>query len=618
MEKTFDIEAELKKLPASPGVYLMHDASGEVIYVGKAVVLKNRVRQYFQSPRGKSAKIRQMVSHIDRFEYIVTDSETEALVLECNLIKEYRPRYNTMLVDDKGYPFIRVTVEEAYPRVFMTREMKRDKSRYFGPFTSAYAVRETLELLHALYPIRTCRKVLPRDFGKERPCLNYDMGRCPAPCTGNVPEAEYRKRVDGILRFLEGDYKDVLRDLKEKMKAASERQEYEEAIRYRDLLRSVTQTAEKQKVSDLESREDRDFIAVAKEGRDAVVSVFFVRDGNLVGRDHYHMTASEDDPESEILENFVKQFYSGTPLIPKEVVLESDISDREAVEAYLSSRRGHKTAVIVPKRGQKEHFILLAKENAKTVLERDKDRIKKEEAKTSGAVKELADLLGLSSIRRIEAFDISNISGFESVGSMVVFEDGRPKKNDYRKFRIRTVSGPDDYASMREVLSRRFKQREEENGAFQTYPDLILMDGGKGQVHAALDVLTEASISIPVAGMVKDDRHRTRGIWYDGREVPTDDHSEYFRLVTRIQDEAHRFAITFHRGLHTKNSIRSVLSEIPSVGPKRETELIRRFESIDALKKATAEEIAETKGFHRKAAEAVYRYLHPEQDGKDT
>ena len=610
MEKTFDIAEELKKLPASPGVYLMHDASGEVIYVGKAVVLKNRVRQYFQSSRGKSAKIRRMVEHIEWFEYIVTDSETEALVLECNLIKEYRPRYNTMLVDDKGYPFIRVTVEEKYPRVFMTREMKRDKSRYFGPYTSSFAVRETLELLHALYPIRTCRRVLPRDEGKERPCLNYDMGRCPAPCTGKVPEEEYRSRVNEIIRFLEGDYRELLRSLKEKMKAASERQDYEEAIRCRDLMKAVTQTAEKQKVSDLESNEDRDYIAMAKEGQDSVVSVFFVRDGKLVGRDHYHMTAADDD-EHEILENFVKQFYGGTTLVPKEVILETEIPDKEAVEAYLTARRGRKAAVIVPKRGQKEHFILMAKENAKTVLERDKDRIRKEEARTEGAVKALGELIGLTGLKRLEAYDISNISGFESVGSMVVFQDGRPKKNDYRKFRIRTVAGPDDYASMREMLSRRFRKRDDGDGSFETYPDLILMDGGKGQVHAALGVLEEAGIRIPVAGMVKDDRHRTRGIWFNEHEVPVDDRSDYFHLVTRIQDEAHRFAITYHRGLHTKNSIRSVLSEIPGVGEKREMELIRKFENIDALKQATVEEIASTKGFHKAAAEAVYRYLHP-------
>ena len=614
MGKEFHLEEELKKLPARPGVYLMHDASGEVIYVGKAVSLKNRVRQYFQSSRNKTAKILRMVEHIDWFEYIVTDSETEALVLECNLIKEYRPRYNTMLVDDKGYPFIRVTVEEQFPRVLMTREMKKNKSRYFGPYTSALAVRDTLELLQKLYPTRTCRRVLPRDIGKERPCLNAHMGRCPAPCTGLVSEEVYRENVEKVLRFLDGDYKGVLSELKAKMKAASEAEDYEHAIEYRELIRSVEHVALKQKAADAESTEDRDFIAAALGERDAVVSVFFVRGGKLLGRDHYHLTMQEGTGEAEILESFVKQFYSGTPVIPREVILETEITDGEAIEAYLSARRGRKVSLIVPKRGQKEHFILLAKKNAKMVLDSDKDRLEREEARTTGAVRGLEELLGLSGLHRMEAFDISNISGFESVGSMVVFQDGRPKKNDYRKFRIRTVSGPNDYASMEEVLTRRFRHAvSEENEGFSALPDLLLMDGGKGQVHVAEEVLQKAGLPIPVAGMVKDDRHRTRGLYFHDEELPIDTHSESFHLLTRIQDEAHRFAVTFHRGLHTQNTIRSVLSEIPGVGKKRELALIRHFESIDALKKASVEEIASTEGFHRKAAEEVYRFVHREE-----
>ena len=622
-DSVFNIEEELKKLPAKPGVYLMHNSLGEVIYVGKAIKLKNRVRQYFQSTKNKTSKILKMVSNIAWFEYIVTDSEMEALVLECNLIKEYRPRYNTMLMDDKGYPFIRVTVEEAYPRVFMARTMKKDASRYFGPYTSAFAVKETLELLHKLFKIRTCTRVLPRDTGKERPCLNYHMGQCLAPCQGLVSREEYGKNIDKIICFLSGDFDEIVNDLTEKMNTASENLEFEEAIRYRELLTAVKHVAQKQRITDSNTQEDRDVIACAVEKTDAVVQVFFVRDGKLLGRDHFHMETVEGTKESEILENFVKQFYAGTPFIPKELYLQTEIGDQLMIESWLTEKRGRKVTIFVPKRGDKERLMELAIQNAQMVLDRDKDKIKREELRTIGAVHEIEDWLGLEGLKRMEAFDISNISGFESVGSMVVFESGKPKKNDYRKFRIRTVSGPDDYASMEEVLMRRFehglREREdaaagaEDQGRFSTFPDLILMDGGKGQVHIAEKVLQDHGLSIPVCGMVKDDHHNTRGLYYHDEEIPIDRHSEGFHLITRIQDEAHRFAITYHRGLHTQGFIRSVLSEIPGIGPKREKALMQRFENMDELKSASAEDIAAIDGFNRKAAEEVYAFLHREE-----
>ena len=612
MSEHFNIEEELKKLPAKPGVYLMHNALGEVIYVGKAIRLSNRVRQYFQSAKNKTAKILKMVENIDWFEYIITDSELEALVLECNLIKEYRPRYNTMLMDDKGYPFIRVTVEEDYPRVFKVHSMKKDKSRYFGPYTSNFAVNETLDLLHKIFKIRTCSRVLPRDFGKERPCLNFYMGRCQGPCRGNVEREEYGKSIDGILRFLSGEYQEIMKDLENKMQEASDNLEFEEAIRYRELLESVRHVSEKQKITDTGSSDDRDVIAGFVLGKDAVVQVFFIRDGKLLGRDHFHMECEEGTALPEILENFVKQFYAGTPFVPKEILLQEEISDHLMIEKWLSEKRGKKTVILVPKRGEKEKLMELAARNAENILKKDREKILLEEKKTRGALSELSGLLNVGEINRMEAFDISNISGFESVGSMVVFENGKPKKNDYRKFRIRSVSGPDDYASMEEVLGRRFRHGlSEPEGAFSVFPDIIMMDGGKGQVHVAEAVLKELGLSIPVCGMVKDDHHNTRGLYFRDEELSIDRHSECFHMITRLQDEAHRFAITYHRGLHTKNSIHSALSDIPGVGPKREKALMRRFGSMEEIRDASLEEIASIDEFNLKAAEEVYAYLHP-------
>lgn len=610
----FHIE-ELKKLPAKPGVYLMHDEKDDIIYVGKAISLKNRVRQYFQTSRNKGVKIEQMVTHISRFEYIVTDSELEALVLECNLIKEYRPKYNTMLMDDKTYPFIKVTVEEAYPRILFAREMKKDKAKYFGPYTSAGAVKDTIELLRKLYHIRSCNRNLPKDIGKERPCLNYHIKQCYAPCQNYISQEAYRQSVQKALEFLNGKYESVLKELQEKMEQAAEEMEFEKAIEYRELLGSVKQIAQKQKITNSDG-EDKDIVAVATEDRDAVVQVFFIRGGRLIGRDHFYMTIADGEPKEEILTSFLKQFYAGTPYVPREVMIQLEIGEREILEEWLSERRGHRVHIRVPQKGEKEKLVELAKKNAQLVLSTDKERLKREEGRTIGAVKEIEKWLQVQDIRRIEAFDISNTNGFDSVGSMIVYEKGKPKRNDYRKFKIKGVQGADDYASMREVLTRRFehgmREMEEgrELGSFQTFPDLIMMDGGKGQVNIALEVLEHLGISIPVCGMVKDDHHRTRGLYYNNEEIEIDRNSEGFRLITRIQDEAHRFAIEFHRKLRSQGQVHSILDDIPGIGPARRKALMKHFMSLDAIKSASVEELKEIPSMNEKSANEVYNFFH--------
>lgn len=616
----FNIEEELKKLPSQPGVYLMHDAKDEIIYVGKAISLKNRVRQYFQSSRTKTAKIEQMVSRIARFEYIVTDSELEALVLECNLIKEHQPRYNTMLKDDKAYPYIKVTVGEEYPRVLFARTMKKDKSRYFGPYTSAGAVKDTIDLIHKLYKIRTCNRSLPRDTGKERPCLNYHIKQCDAPCQGYISKEDYAENIAQALDFLNGHYDRLLRTLEEKMMAASDAMDFEKAIEYRDLLESVKKVAQKQKITS-SSMEDRDIIAMARDDQDAVVQVFFVREGKLIGRDHFHVAVGAAENTAQILTSFVKQFYAGTPFLPKELWVQEELEDSAVISEWLSARKGQKVRLIVPKKGQKERLVELAEKNAALVLSQDKDKIKREELRTTGAMNQIAGWIGLEGVRRIEAFDISNISGYESVGSMVVYEDGRPKRSDYRKFKIRTVQGPNDYASMKEVLTRRFthgldeKNRmkdqgvEERFGSFTRFPDLLMMDGGRGQVNVALEVLESLHLDIPVCGMVKDDNHRTRGLYYQNVEIPIDRHSEGFRLITRIQDEAHRFAIEYHRSLRGKDQVKSILDDIEGIGDTRRKALMRHFKSLDAIRDAGEEELAGVPGMNRRAAERVYRFF---------
>lgn len=617
----FDIEEELKKLPSQPGVYIMHDSKDEIIYVGKAISLKNRVRQYFQSSRNKTAKIEQMVSRIARFEYIITDSELEALVLECNLIKEHRPRYNTMLKDDKSYPYIKVTVNEEFPRVLFAREMKKDKNKYFGPYTSAGAVKDTIDLIHKIYRIRTCNRNLPKDIGKDRPCLNYHIKQCDAPCQGYINREEYAKSIGQALDFLNGQYGPVIKSLEQKMQAASDELDFEKAIEYRELLNSVKQIAQKQKITS-SSMEDRDIIAMAKDEKDAVVQVFFVRDGRLIGREHFHVTVATAEDSKQILTSFVKQFYAGTPFVPRELWVQTELEDSGVISEWLSAKRGQKVRITVPQKGQKERLVELAEKNAALVLSQDKEKIKREELRTRGAMNQVGEWLGLTGIRRIEAFDISNTSGIESVGSMIVYEDGKPKRNDYRKFKIKWVKGPNDYASMKEVLTRRFshgleeadllkeKGMDESFGSFTRFPDLIMMDGGKGQVNVALEVLNELKLSIPVCGMVKDDNHRTRGLYYQNVEIPIDKHSEGFRLITRIQDEAHRFAIEYHRSLRNKGQVKSILDDISGIGPARRKALMRQFKSIEAVKEATLEELAGAPGMNRQAAQSVYDFFH--------
>lgn len=615
-EKTFNVSEELKKLPTRPGVYLMRDKNDTIIYVGKAVNLYNRVRSYFRANIGRGPKIDRMVSLIDRFEYIVTDSELEALVLENDLIKEHRPRYNTMLRDDKTYPYIKVTVNEAYPRIFLTRLMKKDKARYFGPFTSAYSVRETIDLINKLYGLRDCNRSLPKEIGRERPCLNYHIGQCCGPCIeGKVSREAYKERLDKAMAFLGGDYAPVIKELKMRMQEASEKLEFEEAARYRDLLEHVQSIAQKQKIEDM-NQEDKDIVALARDEEDAVVQVFFVRAGRMVGREHFYMKHSESESSESILTSFVKQFYAGTPFIPRQIMMQEESSEKELIEQWLSAKRGSRVYLLAPQKGQKEKLVELAASNAAIALTQDKEKIKKEEGRTIGAVRELEAILGMKGLNRMESYDISNTSGFENVGSMVVYDKGKPKRSDYRKFRIKTVSGPDDYASMREVLSRRFihglKEKEEgaENGHFDVFPDIILMDGGRGQVNIALEVLGELGLDIPVCGMVKDDHHRTRGLYFNNVELPIDTGSEAFKLLTRIQDEVHRFAIEYHRSLRTKEQTHSVLDDIPGVGPARRKALMKAFSSLDEIKNASVEDLINKAGLPRNSAEDIYKFFH--------
>ena len=621
----FIIEDELKKLPDAPGVYIMHDERDAIIYVGKAISLRKRVHQYFQASHDEGIKKAQMVKQIARFEYIVTDSELEALVLECNLIKEHRPKYNTMLRDDKTYPYIRVTLGEDFPRVLFSRQQKKDKSRYFGPYTSATAVKDTVEMINKLYQLRTCNRNLPRDTGKERPCLNYHIHQCDAPCQGCISKEEYRERVHAALEFLNGNYTGIIKSLEEKMLQASEDMEFEKAIEYRELLSSVKQIAQKQKITHTDG-EDKDIIALARDEQDAVVQVFFIRDGKLIGRDHFYVRLGTEDTRTQILSTFIKQFYSGTPFIPREIMLPQEIEEREVLENWLSGKRGSKVYIRIPQKGMKEKLVELAQKNAKLVLKQDKEKLMREEGRTIGAMKEIEQWLGMKNVVRVEAFDISNINGFETVGSMIVYEKGKPKRSDYRKFKLRTITGPDDYASMYEVLTRRFmhgmseqeelkeKDLSEEYGSFSRFPDLIMMDGGRGQVNICLKVLEELKLNIPVCGMVKDDNHRTRGLYYNNVEIPIDTHSEGFKLITRIQDEAHRFAIEYHRSLRSKEQVHSVLDDIPGIGPSRRKALMKKYQSLDAIKAASVEDLMDTESMNEKAAQAVYEFFHQTEE----
>ncbi len=613
----FDFEKELKELPLKPGVYIMKDKNETVIYVGKAKILRNRVRQYFQS-RDKGAKVEAMVSHIASFEYIVTETEVEALILENNLIKKYSPKYNIMLTDDKTYPYIKLTSNEMFPRVFMTRQKGRDKAKYFGPFTAAGMVKENLELINNVWQLRRCNKKFPRDIGKERPCLNYHIGRCLAPCTGRVTEEEYKEHTDGVERFLSGKHDEIINDLEEKMLAASEELEYEKAAKYRDSIEAIKKMGEKQAVEDMADC-DRDVLGLARANGDAVVQVFFIRGGKLVGREHFMLFYPDGVSRGETVENFIKQFYGGTPFIPKEILVGEEIADREAIEEWLTAVKRQRVSVIIPKKGTKNRLCRMADENALVILEKHGEDIKREKRRTTGALEEIKTALGGDfDINRIESYDISNTQGFESVGSMVVFEGGKPKRSDYRKFKIKSVYGPNDYASMEEVLTRRFmrykKETEEqtEKPKFNILPDVLFIDGGKGHVHTAEGVISKMGLNVPVCGMVKDSRHRTRGLIYNGREVLLPPNSEGFKLVTRIQDEVHRFAIEYHRHSREKREFRSVLDDIKGIGEIRRKRLIKHFGDIEGIKKASIEELSSVEGMDSRAAKAVYDFFHNE------
>lgn len=607
----FDISEELKKIPEKPGVYLMHDKSGEIIYIGKAKILKRRVSQYFQSGRNRGPKIEKMVSLIDYFEYIVTDTEVEALVLENNLIKEHRPRYNTMLRDDKTYPYIRLTLSEEFPRLVITRKPAKNKDKYYGPYPTGTEVSSITDLLCKTYGLRTCRRSLPKDIGKERPCLDYHLGNCSGPCTGDISPEEYAERVSRARKFLEGDSREIVAYLTKKMKDASDLMEYEKAGEYKELIKAA-QTISQTQLVETNVKDNRDILGLAFSGFDAIIQVFFIRGGKLLDREHFYVKAAPDEKEEDIMAAFVKQYYSKTPFMPAEILLPCAIEDRDAISLWLSQRAGHKVSVLIPEKGKKEKMVELAAENARIILEKDKEKVKREEMRTKGAVTEISKMLGINYAKRIESFDISNISGYESVGSMVVFEDGKPRKNDYRKFRIKTVTGPDDYASMAEVIERRL-------GHLQWgYPDMFLIDGGKGQVNAVKAVLErfskepgyEGIMDIPVCGMVKDDHHRTRGLYYENKEYVMDRSKEPFKLITRIQDETHRFAIEYHRLLRSKDQVHSVLDDIEGIGPKRRNALIKYFKSIDKIKEASVEELSQVEGMNKKAAESVWEFFN--------
>lgn len=603
----FSIEEELKKLPHTPGVYLMHDKNDQIIYVGKAIDLYNRVHQYFQVGYKRSPKIEKMVSHIAWFEYIICGSEIEALVLECNLIKEHRPHYNTMLTDDKGYPYIQITVNEDFPRILYAHQMKRDHSKYFGPYTNSRAVKDTIELLRKIYNIRTCNRKLPRDIGLERPCLYYQINQCKAPCQGYISKEAYADNIEKAIAFLNGHYKPVLKDLNDKMMEYAGEMEFERAAEMRDLIESVKHISEKQRV-DNNSTEDRDVIAVASNNmNEGVISIFFIRGGKMLGREHFHMKGVMSETYGDILNAFIKQYYAATPYLPKEIIVEHEITDCGLVEEYLSKRRGNQVKITIPAKGEKMQLLKLARDNAHLVLSQDTEKLKREQERTVGAAKELADLIGVPSARRLEAFDISHISGYHSVASMVVFEDGKAKRNDYRKFKLKTIDGPDDYASMREVLYRRFSDER-----FNIYPDILMMDGGKGQVNIALEVLNDLHIDIPVCGMVKDDHHRTRGLYYNNEEIEFPANTQAFNMITRLQDEAHRFAIEYHRSLRSRSQVHSILDDIPGIGDKRRKALLAYFKDIAAIKNADTTTLSMAPGMTKDAAKNVYDFFHKE------
>lgn len=603
---TFDIEEELNKLPHKPGVYIMHDENEAILYVGKAIDLHNRVRQYFRSGHGhnNSPKILKMVSQIAYFEYIITASEMEALILECNLIKEHRPKYNTLMTDDKGYPYIKITINDTFPRIMMSHRMTRDKALYFGPFTDRKAVHDTIMLIKKLFSIRNCNRDLGDGSFNDRPCLYHQIGQCDAPCAGLISPEDYIKNVEKAVSFLNGNTKEITNELKAKMTEYAEAMEFEKAAETRDLIDSINKISEKQRAEST-SNDDRDIIAMARNDDDAVVSIFYIREGTLIGRDNHHMSIDKDDTESEIITEFIKQYYMGTPFIPKEILTVIPINDDVIITEYLSNRKGQKVHILTPQKGEKKGLIKLAEDNARLVLSQDLERIKRLEKRTIGACQDIADIIGVETVSRMEAFDISNISGYHSVASMVVFENGKPKRNAYRKFRLQTVEGPDDYASMKEVLSRRYT-----NENLGTFPDVIMMDGGKGQVHIAETVIDSLGLDIPVCGMVKDDNHRTRGLYYKDKEVAFPKGSEAIHMITALQDETHRFAITYHKQLRSEGQTHSILDDIKGIGPARRKALLLHYKDVEAIKNASIDELAAVDGMNQKSAEAVYNFFN--------
>ncbi|TCO70743.1 excinuclease ABC subunit UvrC [Marinisporobacter balticus] len=611
----FDIKEQLKKLPASPGVYLMKNESGEIIYVGKAISLKNRVRQYFQSLKHQAAKVRAMVENITEFEYILTDSEVEALILEANLIKKYQPKYNVLLRDDKQYPYIKVALKEKFPRVFKTRSVVKDESRYFGPFINVGAVNHTVEMLKKFYAVRTCNKKIGNK--KDRPCLNFHIGKCLGPCSGDIEHEKYMKMIDEILLFLSGKHEDLVKKIEEKMKEAAKNMEFEKAAIYRDQINAIHSLMEKQKIiasSDI----DQDLIAMARGVEDVCVMVFFVRGGKLIGRENYMIRASDDDTRAEIVSAFIKQFYAEAALVPKEILIQEEVDDTDLIEQWLTDKRGSKVRVKIPQRGEKKDLLALVHKNAVEVLEQFREKLIRDRQKSEGAIKELGTCLELSKVPfRIESFDISNTQGIDSVASMVVFENGKPKYSDYRRFKIKTIEGSNDYGSMQEVIYRRFKRGLEEQesliekgilqeeGKFSKLPDLLLIDGGVGHVNAVLDVLSALNVQIPTAGMVKDDRHRTKDLLYNGKNINIQKNTNIFQFIGRVQEETHRFAITYHKSLRGKTMVQSVLEEIAGIGEKRRIALLKHFESIEKIKKASVEELSVVDGMNMRAAKAV-------------
>ncbi|EPB8154739.1 excinuclease ABC subunit UvrC [Clostridium perfringens] len=617
----FDFQHQLKILPDKPGVYIMKNSLGEVIYVGKAKVLKNRVRQYFQNSKNHSEKVRAMVKNIAEFEYIVTDSEMEALILECNLIKKYSPRYNIALKDDKFYPFIKITTNEDFPRVYVTRNFAKDGNRYFGPYTNGTAVYEVMGLIKKLFPLRTCKKAIVEGGEPTRACLNYHINLCKAPCAGYISKAEYWEMIDEIINILNGTDTSIIKNFKLEMEKAAEELEFEKAAKIRDRILAIELISEKQKMFTVKEG-DEDFIDLYTDEKDGCAQVFFVREGKVTGREHFMIENISDDPVKEVISSFIASFYGGTAQIPKTIYVPEEIEDQELIEKFLTEKRGSKVWIKVPKKGDKKNLLDMVRNNAKIMLDQFKEKMVEEKELNKSALTELADVLGLDSLpARIEAYDISNIQGVDSVGTMVVFENGKAKNSDYRRFKIKSVKGPNDYESMREILSRRFSHGLEEvnkikernleysKGKFCIFPDLIMMDGGKGQVNIALEVLKDFGIEIPVCGLVKDDKHRTRGIIFNNEEILIRRGSGLMNLITRVQDEVHRYAITYHRSLRDKRTLHSILEDIPRIGEKRRRNLLMKFGSIDNIKKASMEELLDTPGIDRRAAESIKQYF---------